>query len=205
MDNNGFFYYTIPVNKSVEGGKLRMTFKLTPPPKRSKRVVKVRRKLSDKDCYGVSFKGEPFAITYTHEGENVAISNVLHRKEKQLQKLGLSVKTARPLMTAVLLPDPDEWKGKIKQPKRKVKWQPLRNGEPIREGKQAIEAVSAAEATCHKWYGRYKSKEGPVTTEETKRIYHDEMTAKPVFGQVKPQAPRRRKVSHLDQPNLFPH
>lgn len=180
----------------------KRNFCLTPPPARPKKAV-VKRKPSGKPCYGVSFQGKPFGITYTHQGEQRAIGNVLYRNRQLLEKQGFALTDARKLMTAVRLKNPDEWKGKLKAAKPKLLWQPLQNGRPIPD-KPATRAVSAAKAADNAWFGMCRPDQGKAT-EEDKRIYHEEMSARPLFGQPRPHRPAARKASHARQESLFPH
>ncbi len=181
----------------------KRNFCLTPPPVRPKKAA-AKRKPSGKPCYGVSFKGKPFGITYTHQGENRAVSNVLYRNRMLFEKQGLALSEAKKQMAAVRLNNPDEWKGKLKPAKPKLLWQPLRNGRPIAD-RPATRAVSAAQAADNAWFAMCRP-DLREATEEDKRIYREEMAARPVFGQERQRRHGAlRKLSHVQQSSLFPH
>jgi hypothetical protein len=113
---------------------------------------------------------------------------------------------ARPRMSAVVLTEElyKKVKAKLKRKRnRKVKvlWQPLLFGRPF--GSPTM-AVTQKRAGCNRWYTKKKSKENP-TTEETKTLYHEGVSARPLFGNSAKQPQYHpRKASHVKQLSLIP-
>lgn len=151
-----------------------------------------------KSWFGVKFKKKPCGISYA-ANEQQAMHNVWHRLLRRQQKLTLD--QALPFLTAAQLTSPAEWKGKIKPEKSKIKWEAFWRGHG---SIGSTRAVSAAKACDNRWFSLFKSQQ-EVVTEDTKQIYHEEIFARPVFGQEKVQAGRPRKVSHRQQLSLFSH
>jgi hypothetical protein len=133
-----------------------------------------------------------------------AISQVYHTDvEPSLKKSGrlAEAETVQAGMFAIPLKDRPDWKPSKKKPK--IPWQPLLDGKPFR--KKSTMAVSKKQAGCNRWFTVLKSHEDP-TTDATKALYHERVSARPLFGQpVKPRQPRPRKYSHVDHGSLFDH
>lgn len=83
-----------------------------------------------------------------------------------------------------------------------IPWQPTLFNRDF--GSNPTWAKTQARAGCNRWYTKKKKFENP-TTPETKALYHDGVSARPLFGfPTKPAHLSQRKAHHGKQPGKQP-